>query len=433
MSTNNYILNFLGIKDKNIKFIKFSNNLRKNNVIYKVINAKLSYVAKACPICGNMEKNRIIKYGNKISNIKLLPLNGDPTILQLKKQRFFCKECSHTFTAKTNVVEKNCFISNKVKLHITENLTMKISQKDIAKLNYVSSNTVCRSLEANYKAFRVNRSYLPETLCFDEFKSTKDAKGNMSFIFCHGGKDDFGIIDIVENRTLPYLAKYFRKFTYKARASVKHICIDIYKPYMSLIKDVFPNAQIVLDKFHIVNLIGRALLKTRIEIMKKFNTSSVEYKRLKKYWKLIQKDSSKLDIIHFGKWIHFNKWKSASDVVNETIAVDDTLQKTYGVYQILLSDIKCQNSKGLKEHLVLFKDTVSEQMKVAINTLLEYFEYVENSLNTNITNGPLEGTNNLIKSIKRIAFGYRSFYNFRNRILVIKNLMKPIENYQAAI
>ena len=170
MSTNNYILDFLGIKDKNIKFIKFNDKVRKNNTTYKVIDAKLSYVAKVCPICGNMEKNTIIKYGNTTSDIKLLPLNGDPTILRLKKQRFLCKECSHTFTAKTNIVDENCFISNKVKLHITENLTMKISQKDIAKLNYVSSNTVSRSLEANYKDFKVNRSYLPETLCFDEEK-----------------------------------------------------------------------------------------------------------------------------------------------------------------------------------------------------------------------------------------------------------------------
>ncbi|WP_420846441.1 transposase [Miniphocaeibacter halophilus] len=137
--------------------------------------------------------------------------------------------------------------------------------------------------------------------------------------------------------------------------------------------------------------------------------------------------------MHFSKWTHFNKWKSTSDVVNETIAVDDNLKKTYEVYQILLSDIRCENSKGLREHLTLFKDTVSEQMKVAINTLLEYFEYVKNTLSTDITNGPLEGTNNLIKSIKRIAFGYRSFYNFRNRVFIIKNLMKPIENYQAAI
>lgn len=431
MSTNNYILNLLGIEDKNITIVNTNESLKKNNITYKVIDANLTYTADVCPICGNMEINRIIKHGTKSSDIKLLPINGNPTILRLKKQRFLCKECNHTFIAKTNIVKTNCFISNNVKAHITKDLTLKISQKDISTLNYVSSNTVSRCLEANYNSFIVNRSYLPKTLCFDEFKSTKNAKGSMSFIFCNG--DNSNIIDIVENRTLPYLIKYFRKFTYKARAGVKHICIDIYKPYMKLIKEVFPNAKIVLDKFHIVNLIGRALLKTRIEVMKKFKTSSIEYKRLKKYWKLIQKNSSGLDMIHFRKWAYFNNWKSTYDIVKETIAVDDTLQKTYEAFQILRSDIQCRNSQLLYKHLNLFKDTVSEQMKIAIDTLLGYFEYVENTLNTNITNGCLEGTNNLIKCIKRIAFGYCSFYNFRNRIFVIKNLMKPIYKYQEAV
>ena len=39
------------------------------------------------------------------------------------------------------------------------------------------------------------------------------------------------------------------------------------------------------------------------------------------------------------------------------------------------------------------------------------------------TNGVIEGINNKIKVIKRIAFGYRSFYHFRNRILIMYNLI----------
>ncbi|WP_162258995.1 transposase, partial [Limosilactobacillus ingluviei] len=34
-------------------------------------------------------------------------------------------------------------------------------------------------------------------------------------------------------------------------------------------------------------------------------------------------------------------------------------------------------------------------------------------------NGSLEGTNNVIKTIKRVAFGFRSFPNFRLRILLV--------------
>ncbi|MBQ1785338.1 MAG: transposase, partial [Turicibacter sp.] len=41
------------------------------------------------------------------------------------------------------------------------------------------------------------------------------------------------------------------------------------------------------------------------------------------------------------------------------------------------------------------------------------------------TNCPIEGINNKIKVIKRIAFGYRSFYHFKSRILITQNLTKP--------
>ncbi|WP_256337668.1 transposase, partial [Staphylococcus sp. HMSC056D08] len=34
------------------------------------------------------------------------------------------------------------------------------------------------------------------------------------------------------------------------------------------------------------------------------------------------------------------------------------------------------------------------------------------------SNGPIEAMNNNIKVLKRVAYGYRNFYNFRNRILV---------------
>ncbi|MGL4372491.1 MAG: transposase, partial [Turicibacter sp.] len=41
-------------------------------------------------------------------------------------------------------------------------------------------------------------------------------------------------------------------------------------------------------------------------------------------------------------------------------------------------------------------------------------------MDSSYTNGILEGINNKIKVIKRIAFGYRSFYHFKARILIIQ-------------
>ncbi|MGV3129361.1 transposase, partial [Staphylococcus simulans] len=39
-------------------------------------------------------------------------------------------------------------------------------------------------------------------------------------------------------------------------------------------------------------------------------------------------------------------------------------------------------------------------------------------------NGAIEGINNKIKLIKRISYGYRSFNNLRNRIMLVFSLFK---------
>ncbi len=51
-------------------------------------------------------------------------------------------------------------------------------------------------------------------------------------------------------------------------------------------------------------------------------------------------------------------------------------------------------------------------MKTALKTLTHYQDYVKNTIKTPYTNGVLEGINNNVKVIKRIAFGYRSFYHW---------------------
>ena len=57
-------------------------------------------------------------------------------------------------------------------------------------------------------------------------------------------------------------------------------------------------------------------------------------------------------------------------------------------------------------------------MIIALRTLKKYMKYIENMFKSNITNGVIEGLNNKIKSIKRTAFGYLNFSNFKKRILI---------------
>lgn len=64
-------------------------------------------------------------------------------------------------------------------------------------------------------------------------------------------------------------------------------------------------------------------------------------------------------------------------------------------------------------------------MTTSINTLKRFLPYIKNTFNNNYHNGYIEGNNNFIKVIKRIAFGFRYFSRFKARIMICKGLILP--------
>ena len=104
----------------------------------------------------------------------------------------------------------------------------------------------------------------------------------------------------------------------------------------------------------------------------------MECKRLKRYWKLIQKDSSALNRAEFHHYTHFKYFVSEQTVVNESIAVSLVLTATYNAYQLLLSDLRNRRSDLMIVHLKAFlaeKETLSEPMVKSIRTLLLVLGY----------------------------------------------------------
>ena len=63
-------------------------------------------------------------------------------------------------------------------------------------------------------------------------------------------------------------------------------------------------------------------------------------------------------------------------------------------------------------------------MKKAIKLYNENIKYIENSFKYDINNGIIENTNNLVKTPKRIAFGYGKYDHFIARIFLIKDIIK---------
>ncbi len=420
MSNLNYIIEMLELKDSNIFFKEnFYYKEKINNIIHKIFEGYLSYTPDFCPKCGVVFDKSFEKHGFISSDIKIPDVLGFKSILRLHKQRYLCKHCNKAFTLTSNITSYGCFISNITKHKIAKDLTKKRSEKDIAFDNNVSTNTVERVMDSYYETQKLYKNYLPEVLSFDEFKSVKSADGAMSFHICNGITGQ--TIDIIEDRRLDNLIKYFYYYDYKARSKVKFITIDMYSPYVSLIKKMFPNAKIIIDKFHLTQLISRSLNKTRIRAM---NKDKRNYRKLKRYWRLILKDRNELDFSKWKKYTCFDSLMTQSDIVNYLINTDEELKQTYFIYQEILYSFKNKNFNKLKQILRKINPKISNYMKTSIKTLIEFLPYIRNTFENNYHNGFIEGNNNFIKVIKRIAFGFRSFRRFKARIMICKGLIK---------
>lgn len=422
MYNNYYILNLLNIKDQNI-FIN-TNNIEERkikNKNYKIIEGILTYKPKCCPICGvvNESSNDIIKWGfRKNCKIKIPKISNCYSLLILHKQRFFCKHCNNTFIAETNLIDRNKNISNNTELQLNLELMQKQSEKDIAKRLDISVSKIDRKLNeiSSHKVLR--HETLPTSMNWDEFKATKDTKGKMAFIITNN--ESGNIFDIKDSRKTYDLEKYFKRYSRKERDKVKHISIDFYSGYISLAKKLFKNADISIDRFHIVIQVYNALNNARIKLCYKNNPN---YKKLKDYWKLIVKNERDLsDEKKYSK--HFKKDISQKEIVQYLINTDKTLEATYECYQGIINSLNDKDFNKFKSIITHENKNISDKMKQALKLFNKNIKYIENSFKYDINNGIIEGTNNLIKCLKRIAFGYRKYDHFIARIFLIKGMIK---------
>ena len=401
-----------------------------NDVVHLEAEATLSYYPKCCHKCGCVnpskaqqkeEKVRPILHlhGYKMTHIKNGILHGYPLIINLKKQRYKCLACHQTFVAETKLVAKHCQISHQTKLKVANELTKAQSMKDIAEREGVSASSVIRIARRFAQRLETGFKRLPSSLCFDEFASTKQADAGMSFIMMDGLTHE--VLDIIDSRQQKALLAYFYRYPRAARNRVKQIVIDMYAPYIGLIKSCFPNADIIIDRFHIIQHLNRALNKHRITVMNACKTSRpTDYTKLKRYWKLILKNADDLEFEHHTYHRLFGGLMSQKRIVDYLLSLDPRLEATYRFVNRLKQCVAEHDAEQFAITLAESKKvTLKQHVRTAFNSLEKYKDYIQNALTYRLSNGPLEGMNNRIKLLKRTGYGYVNFWNLRARILMM--------------
>ena len=427
MTHTDYTKKILNIEDENIYF--YENCLEMieiKGIKTKVFHGYLTYTPECCPNCKciNHDHNDIIKWNFKRNcKIKITKACNYNTILLLDKQRFFCKHCNKTFTASTDLVDFHKQISNDTRRAVILDLMTKDSEKNIAKRNNISTNSVNRILDdISDDKYVKNNGSLPTSFGIDEFSATKDTISKLAFIIVN--QESRNVFDINNSRLSKDIYEYFSRYQRTDRMKVKFITMDLYKPYYVLMHRLFPKAALIPDRFHIVLQIRNALDKTRISLCKKSNPN---YNKLKKYWKLILKNEDDLDKDNKKYSKNFNKEMSQYDIVQYLINTDDTLYYTYNLYQGIIKSI---NNRDKNKFLNIIhnvdKKKLNKYSKTAIKTFLNFENYIVNAFDYELSNGLVEGTNNIIKQLKHNACGYRKFSHLKARVMLVKGIYNPL-------
>ncbi|WP_071130886.1 ISL3 family transposase [Enterococcus timonensis] len=421
----NDIKKLLRIKDSNIEIHSVEEERDKKGG-HLVVYASLINQVSRCPECGQADEKTIVKNGGKQSRILLNSAGNQRTYLNLKKQRYLCRNCHSYFTAKTYLVDRFCFIAKQVFYKAFEELTEKNTAKNIAKHCFVSSSTLQKSIDLLAHEINIKKNWLPKCLLFDEFRSLTTYKGKFAFSCMDG--DTGKLFDILPSRRKNDLVDYFMSFDRQARHSVRYVVSDMNAPYLKVVKICFPNAKLIIDRFHIVQHMNRCFDNLRVRVMKSLNQNDPEqakqYRQLKKLNRLLLMSHDKLDFQTFKKRANFSwSYLTQTEIVDRLLTISEDLSLGYNYYQDLIYAFNHKDGGEFYRLLSEMPEEIPAELQILKRTFRKHEAGIRLSLEKSYSNAKLENIHTHIKVLKRVAYGYRNFANMRARIFLTNNLI----------
>lgn len=280
---------------------------------------------------------------------------------------------------------------------IIEDFRDTVSAAYIARKHNISTTTALRYFNlVNY-----SHKALPEVLSIDEFKGNAGGEKYQTILT---DARDRKIIDILPNRKKADMIRYFRRF--KNRKEVKYVVIDMNPHFREVAEICFPQATIVIDRYHVTRQAIWALERVRKEEQK--NLSS-DWRRFCKHSKaLLNKPPDKLK-------------EDEREKLRIILGLSTRLEQAYFLKNDFLFLMHSQNSQVAKELLAdwIYRAESSHlpEFQDCTRAIHNWGQLILNSFIVPFTNGYTEGCNNKTKVLKRVCYGLRNFHRFRNRIL----------------
>lgn len=187
--------------------------------------------------------------------------------------------------------------------------------------------------------------------------------------------------------------------------------------YGVILRAMFPNTQIIIDRFHIIRLAMKAVQSTRITLQRTINNKrSRVYKLLKSNWQFFFiTDQLKIDTTQPRWFKGINEYLYPKDALQLIFGLSPKFKQDYKIYQAVL---RAQRSRSFDEFSAIlsqYKPSHSAMDQVIL-TYKKNLKSIRNAFLQTPSNGRIEGINRRIKQIGRTAYGYGNSLNYFFRI-----------------
>jgi len=353
--------------------------------------------AEVCPKCARLSH---IVYDRRWICLRDAPLRAKRVMMHVHKRRFYCRTCNKPFTEPIAGVRKASRTTERYRKSLLWACETFSDLKSVYQTYRCSAGFLYKTLYAELaRKQRARQAPWPKVIGLDEhFFRHLRYSGAREFASLLIDYKNRRAIEVVEGKSCAEMTSalaYIPK-----RENVNLVVLDLCDPYKKFVSEFFPNAKIVADKFHVIRLLHPAINRRRKEITGDRRNLPVRRLLLRNGFKLDQQRRFLLRC-----------WLKDHPQLQEVYLYKEAIHRLYRVRGY------GRAKKVLTKLTDQMADSTLPEIKTLRRTLLAWRKQILAYFHFRITNGRTEGFNNKAKLVKRRAYGYKSFQNYRLRLL----------------
>ena len=354
-----------------------------------------------CPKCGS---GKLVKNGIRTRKFLGLPIGGKQTVFQCKLQRYKCneKDCDFDRQQEITFAHGSKTYIQRVVPYVVD--LLKIGTiKDVANQLGMSWDTV-KEIHKEYLDARYGTPSLKgvRRIGIDEFAIRKGHVYKTIVVDLETGR----IIHVGDGKGVNALKEFWKRVR-RNKLEIEIVSMDMSAAFFSSVSDNAPDAVIVFDHFHVVKLMNDALDKVRRDAYRNIEDEDVRKAIKGTRWMLLSnsedlKGREKLDAA-----LRLNR------------PLFDAYYLKEDLRQIWMQLGKDEAEKYLDDWVERMRATGNKHLVKVANTVMAFCSGILSWYDHRISNGKVEGINNKIKVLKRVAYGYRDEEYFRLRLFAL--------------